>query len=193
MLAMSSGRSFREVKGVIESLLQVLQISQPLEATHVDSEFLQSDERCRLDLGGERFGFLGAVSKAGRKQLGLRQPTIVAELKLSMLTSLCHLVPQHQPLSPYPSIDYDFNFIVAESVPWDQLAATVTQAAGELLEAIHYQETYRDPEKDGAGRKRQLLSVRLRSLTETLTGEQAESVRRAIITACEARHGAKLL
>jgi phenylalanyl-tRNA synthetase beta chain len=73
------------------------------------------------------------------------------------------------------------------------LAATVTRAGGDVLESIAYQETYRDPERDGPGCKRLLLSVRLRSAQRTLTGEEADGVREAIIQACQQAHGARLL
>ncbi len=110
-----------------------------------------------------------------------------------MLNQFSQLVPQFQPVSPYPAIDFDFNFVVAEAVRWDDLAKTVKQSAGSLLENVSYQETYRDPEKDGKDRKRLLFSVRLRSAEQTLTGEQADEVHRAIIDACQAKHQAQLL
>ena len=56
-----------------------------------------------------------------------------------------------------------------------------------------YKETYRDPQRDGADRKRLLLSVRLRSAEQTLTGAQADAIHQAIVTACQQHHGARLL
>ncbi len=144
-------------------------------------------------LGDEVVGLLGNISKAGLKQMGLRYPTVVAELWLAPLIQSSRLVPQYQPLSPYPAINYDFNFVVADAVRWADLAATAKNAAGDVLESIDYQETYRDRERDGAGRKRLLLSVRLRSSEQTMTGEQADAVRQAIISACQQRHGEQLL
>jgi phenylalanyl-tRNA synthetase beta chain len=193
MLALTSGRSFREVKGVIEAILAALQIDLPLTAEPIKDAFLDSQQSCRLTLGDEILGILGLVSKQGRKLCGLRKATVVAELKLPVMTQLCQLIPQHRPLSEYPSIDYDFNFVVAERVRWAELEKSVKQAVGDLLERVQYQETYRDPDKDGPNTKRLLLSVRLRSLHETLSGEQADAVRQRIIHACQADHGAKLL
>ena len=163
------------------------------KAEPVQIEFLDPQAACRLTLGGELWGYLGVVSKAGRKAIGLRHDSTIAELKMSVLTQFCQLVPQFQSLSPYPAIDFDFNFIVAERVRWDALAGTVQQASGALLERITYQETYRDAEKDGKDRKRLLFSVRLRSGEQTLTGEQAESIHQAIIAACRTQHEAELL
>jgi phenylalanyl-tRNA synthetase beta chain len=146
-----------------------------------------------LLLGNEVFGLLGSISQVALQQLGLRRPTVIAELKLQLLPPAAELIPQYQELSSYPAIDYDLNFVVNESVRWADLANTVTQAAGPVLERIEYRETYRDPQRDGAGRKRLLLSVRLRSADQTLTGEQADATRQAIIAACQQTHAATLL
>jgi phenylalanyl-tRNA synthetase beta chain len=193
LLALTSGRNFRAVKGVIEAVLASLHVTSPLESTPWQSEFLDPQQSCQLLLGGKVLGLLGSVSAAGLKQLELRRPTVVAELQLALLTDASQLVPQFRPLSAFPAIDYDFNFIVAEQITWDDLARTVAQAAGPVLESIHYQETYRDPQRDGPQRKRLLLSVRLRSPDQTLTGQQAEAVRQAIITACHRELSATLL
>jgi phenylalanyl-tRNA synthetase beta subunit len=69
----------------------------------------------------------------------------------------------------------------------------VRAAAGELLEQLEYLETYRDPEADGPGKKRLLLSITLRSRTGTLTGSQAEDVRSRVVSACTEAHAARLL
>jgi phenylalanyl-tRNA synthetase beta chain len=193
MLALSSGRDVRAVKGVIEAVLGSLHIASPLVSTPLSVDFLDPRQSCQLQLGGEVLGLMGSVSAAGLKQLELRRPTVVAELKLGVLAGCSQLVPQFRPLSAFPAIDYDFNFIVAEQTSWDRLARTVAQAAGPVLETIEYRETYRDPERDGPHRKRLLLSVRLRSQDQTMTGQQAEAVRQAIVTACQQELSATLL
>lgn len=193
MLAITSGRDFRHLKGVIEAILTALHVPGELVAEPYSAEFLDPQNSSQLRLDGQLLGFLGAVSKAGRKEVGLRRETTVAEIKLALLPHLCQLIPQAQPLSPYPAIDFDFNFIVAEAVRWSELARTVRTAAGPCLEGISYHETYRDPQKDGAGRKRLIFAVRLRSLDRTLSGEEAEAVHEAIIAACVEQHAAQLL
>ena len=112
---------------------------------------------------------------------------------MSAVVSAANMVRQYQPLSPLPSITHDLNLIVAESVSWTDLAETVRQAGGQLLEQICYRETYRDAKRDGKENKALFFSIVLRSESQTLTGEQAEGIRAAIVAACEADWGAKLL
>ncbi|MEE2676922.1 MAG: hypothetical protein VX876_08165, partial [Planctomycetota bacterium] len=63
----------------------------------------------------------------------------------------------------------------------------------EQLEDITYQETYRDPERDGADVKRVLFTVKLRRSDQTMTNEQADGVRSEIVAAIESQLDGKLL
>ncbi|MDG2384318.1 MAG: phenylalanine--tRNA ligase subunit beta [Pirellulaceae bacterium] len=193
MLSLTSGREFAAVKGVIETLLAALHIDAKLEVAAANEDFFDAGQSCQLLLDGDVLGYLGLVGDKAAKAASLRNPTTIAELKFDLLQAAARLVPQFSRLSPYPAISHDFNFIVDEAISWAALSESVRQAAGECLERIDYQETYRDPERDGVGRKRLLLSVRLRSADQTMTGEQADEIRQAIITACEQQHGAGLL
>jgi phenylalanyl-tRNA synthetase beta chain len=87
----------------------------------------------------------------------------------------------------------DLNLIVDEDVRWANLVGTVRTAAGGDLEDVTYQETYRDTKKDGAGKKRMLFSISLRSRERTLTSEEADGIRDRIVDACAREFGAKLL
>jgi len=74
-----------------------------------------------------------------------------------------------------------------------KLGATITSAAGEQLAEVRYLDTYRDPSKDGAGKKRLLFSMSLRALDRTLTGEEVDQVRDRVVQACSHQHAAALL
>jgi phenylalanyl-tRNA synthetase beta chain len=114
-------------------------------------------------------------------------------LNLEVLAAIANLIPQHAPQSPYPSIARDLNLILDETIRWADLLAAVRSSAGSDLEGVAYQETYRNPEKDGPGKKRVLFSITLRSFERTLTGEEADAIRDRIVAACGQRFGAKLL
>ena len=82
---------------------------------------------------------------------------------------------------------------VDETVRWADLVASVRASAGEELENVTYQETYRNTKKDGAGKKRLLFTIFFRSNVRTLTNEEADSIRDRIVDSCSKQHGAKLL
>ncbi|MFC1757945.1 phenylalanine--tRNA ligase subunit beta [Planctomycetota bacterium] len=193
MLALTSGGDFRHVKGVIEQVLTALHSQQPLKLKDYSHDFFVPGQAAELYLGDTLLGYMGVTSPQAMKACGLRKESTVAEVKLSVLESISELVPQFTQLSPYPAISYDFNFIVAEEVRWADLAASVRESAGDCLENVNYRETYRDANRDGVGMKRLLLSIDIRSADHTLTGDEAETIRNNIVTACEKNHAAKLL
>jgi phenylalanyl-tRNA synthetase beta chain len=193
MVGLAGSGGYFELKGVVEAIVAALKASAALDAREASLELLDPARSCELRLGGDRLGYLGEVAPQGLKSFGLRLPATVAELRLDVLEQHAALVPQYAAESPFPAISQDLNFIVAESLRWSDLAGTVRAAAGELLEQVVYRETYRNPEADGAGKKRLLLSITLRSRSGTLTGSQAEEVRSRIVAACAAAHAASLL
>jgi phenylalanyl-tRNA synthetase beta chain len=193
MLGMTSAGGFEEVKGVVETLATALNPKLTLSAEPAQQKFLDAGASCKLLLDGETVGYLGAVSKAGLKQFGLRSPTTIAELRLDLLGRHGDFVRRAAELSPFPAIEQDLNFIVDEVVRWSDLEAAVKSAGGALLEGVRYRETYHNEKIDGPNKKRLLLSIQLRSREATLTSEQADGVRAAIIDACGKKLGAKLV
>jgi phenylalanyl-tRNA synthetase beta chain len=195
-LAAVSGRGFLQLKGIVEGLLAALHIESAtggLQVADVRHDLFVADRAGELRLGAERLGFLGDVSPDGLKAFSLRGPATILELDLSMLASRAKLSTTYQPQSPYPTVARDLNLIVAESVRWADLAATVESAAGAELERLEYLDTYRDPQKDGPDTKRLHFSFTLRAADRTLTGSEADAIRDSIVAACQASHGAKLL
>ena len=192
-LAAVSGRGFLGVKGMVEAILETLHITLPLELADFSHELLRAGQASELKLGGQRLGFLGDVSPAGQKSFGLRGAATILEIDLSLLAAKAALVPKYAEQSLYPTISRDINLIVEESIRWADLAATARGAAGPDLERLDYLDTYRDPQKDGPNKKRLLFSLTFRAKDRTLTGEEADAVRDAVIAACQQRHGAKLL
>ncbi|HEX4131279.1 MAG TPA: phenylalanine--tRNA ligase subunit beta [Pirellulales bacterium] len=192
MLALASGGDFLSVKGAIESL--VARVNPALELTVEPARFdlFRAGRACALRVDGELLGYLGEVSDDGRKAFELRSATTAAEIRLAPLLDRAVLLPQYQSQSSMPAIERDLNLVVDERVRWSDLAQTVRSRAGALLERLVYRDTYRDPQRLGAGKKSLLLTVVLRQPDATLTGELADALRDAIVADCRAAFGAEL-
>ena len=78
--------------------------------------------------------------------------------------------------------------MVAESVRWADVAATVREHGGPCFESLEYRDTYRDAERLG-DKKSLLFSIALRSAEGTLTSQQADEVRDRIVAACQETWG----
>lgn len=192
-VGMVSSGDFWDLKGVVESLGRELFAEMNLVAEPIALPLLDLNRSCRIMVDDQPLAYLGELSPKGYQATGLRARTAVAEINLSLLAKFARRTPQLKPLSSFPFVSRDLNLVVDETVDWRSLATTLRHAAGTLLESLDYKETYRDPAKDGAGKKRLLVSVILRSSERTLTNEEADRVRQEIVAAAAKAHGAKLL
>jgi phenylalanyl-tRNA synthetase beta chain len=192
MIALTSGRDYAIVRGAVEAIVEALNPALRLEAVNVDVPLLDPGQSCQLQLGGEVFGYLGQLRGEAIKAFDLRGASVVAELRLSLLTRLANLVPRNEPLPPYPAVDRDLNLVVDESVRWADVAATVEETAQPYFDALAYRDTYRNAERLGPAKKSLLMTLTLRSADGTLTNQEADAVREAIVAACAAKFGAQL-
>lgn len=193
MLCATTGQGFLHAKGVVETLIARICPKAELKVADFSHPTLAADTAVELTLGGRRLGYIGTLSDAGKKAAGVRKEATVLEIDLAVLGEGAVLIPKYEPISNFPTMSRDINLIVDEAILWADLAATVQEAGGDLVEKSQYKDTYRDAAKDGAGKKRLLFSLTIRSTERTLTGEEADTIRDRIIAACGTKHGAKLL
>jgi phenylalanyl-tRNA synthetase beta chain len=113
-------------------------------------------------------------------------------VNLALLVEAANLVPQYQPLPPYPAVTRDLNLVVDEAVRWADVAETVRANCGEYFENLEYRDAYRDAERLGAEKKSLLMTIVLRSKEGTMTNQQADDIRDRIVAACRREHGAEL-
>ncbi|MCA9138716.1 MAG: hypothetical protein KDB00_18220, partial [Planctomycetales bacterium] len=159
----------------------------------VDSPGFVAGQLVALTLGESHLGYIGVVDPKTLKQWKLPGNVVVAELSMAALLDGAQLVPQQQVVSMFPSVERDLNFVMAESVRWNELENVVRSAVGEQLKSVSYRETYRDPDKDGKDRKRVLLSVHLQRNDATLSGEEADALIQSVVGDCKTKLGAELL
>ena len=197
MLALTSSGSrpeaFYRLKGVLEGILTALAPAARFEVRDAAHDLLAVGRTCELLLNGETVGVLGEVSAAGLKKLDLREPTVVAELKLAPLAKAAVLVPRYAPTPAYPAMERDINLVVDEQVRWSDLAATVRGCGDGLVESFDLKgEPYRDEKRLGPGKKSLLVTLQLRSPQRTLTNVEADDLRTRVVEACAKNHGATL-
>jgi phenylalanyl-tRNA synthetase beta chain len=185
----------RVVRGVFEEILHRTwgAHDNAWEQSQVGWDFLDADSGMQWRVGETLLGWFGSLSRPLAQSLKIDGAVAIGELNLSLLLERARLVPQLHELVPFPAIDRDLNFVVEESVQWQSIRETVAAAAGTLCVGIEFKEIYRDTQRDGAGRKRVLLSLKLQSDKETLRSEQADQVVHRVVAACRERLRAELL
>ncbi|MCH2115862.1 MAG: phenylalanine--tRNA ligase subunit beta [Pirellulales bacterium] len=193
MLAITSGGQFLDLKGVVETLVATVAPGANLTASEWEDPLFKSGRGCELRLGERLCGVLGEVSPWGLEQFELRSSTVVAELNLGVLVD--HAVPIRRAvkLSSFPPVRRDLNIVVEEGVRWADIRRIVLAHGANVVESIEFQDdSYRDPDQLGQGKKSVLFSIGLRSASDTLTNERADAVRSEIVAALGQELGGQL-
>ncbi len=190
-LALVSGRDFRELKGVVEAILERLHVESPLCAKPLDLALFASGRSAELLLGETHLGYLGEINQAQLEAFELKETCAAAELDFGVLIERARLVATHHPLPPFPAVVRDLSLVVARTLPWSRLAEVANRAAGPTLEAIDYLDTFTG---GNLGEECQSVhfSMVFRHRERTLTGEEVERAVKSVVKACESRLGANL-
>ena len=187
----------RSVAGTLEEILhrgcgpEFMQ--SKLSKSLVAWDFLAPHSGIAWQVGGEMIAWVGQLNRSMVDAMKLDCEAAVGEMNLDLLLEHARLIPQLQPIVPFPTVERDLNLILDEATQWQAISATIQKAAGPLCINVAFREIYRDTQKDGDGKKRVLLSMHLRSDTETLTGEQVDTVMQHVLSACQAEFQATIL
>jgi phenylalanyl-tRNA synthetase beta chain len=182
------------LKGIVEDLItQVVSTKASLQWTVINHPFFLSGSAQRIELNAQLLGFVGVLNPKLQTRLALDHAVAVAELNVDWLTQHLEEVRRADAVSTYPAVARDLNFIVDEPLRWSDLSAACELAGGNLLQHVNYCETYRDPSKDGANKKRVLLTLQFQSMERTLTSDDVDTAVSGIVEHCAKQFGAKLL
>ncbi|MGH7128821.1 MAG: phenylalanine--tRNA ligase subunit beta, partial [Planctomycetaceae bacterium] len=183
MIGLAGGRSFRDVKGVIEALVQHVAPGTVLAVRPSPVPQFTAGRGAELWLDGQLWGWLGELDRPVTERLKLHETVIAAELDLAILERSANLTPAFTPLPEHPAIERDLNFVLDEAVMWQELETTVRDAGGGLLESVDFVDQYRG-ERIGPEKKSYVLRAVFRAADRTLTGEEVDAAQQAIVGAC---------
>ncbi|RMF43773.1 MAG: phenylalanine--tRNA ligase subunit beta, partial [Planctomycetota bacterium] len=184
----------RFIKGIVEEILsQVAGRNAEFGWNLADVPLMARGTALHIQHSDRTVGFVGLMAPETGESLDLDGPAAVAELSVDVLTELLVPVRTATAISPYPAVARDLNFIVDEKVRWAQIAAVCRESGTELLRDVEYRETYRDPQKDGPGKKRILLTLYFQSMERTLTSDEVDAAVNGVIRSCQSALQARLL
>ena len=190
MVSLVSGRSFHELKGVVEQLAVCVNPSAVLTFREFAMAQFVPGRGAEVLINGQLCGCLGELDRSVNDQLDLRDAVTVAELDLAVLEAHANLVPHFQELPTHQASTRDLNFVLEEPVTWSTLEQTVRQAGGPLLEKVSFGGQYRGKQIP-EGKKSYVVTLSYRS-DRTLTSEEIEAAQKAVIAACAEKLSASL-
>jgi phenylalanyl-tRNA synthetase beta chain len=138
-------------------------------------------------------GYAGELHPRVVAAFGLPERTCAFELDLAVIAAAADAAgPVRGPaLSAYPLATQDIALVVAADVPAADVAAALTDGAGELLEDVRLFDVYTGAQL-GAGNKSLAYTLRLRAPDRTLTAAEATAARDAAVAEAARRTGAVL-
>ncbi|MGC1272567.1 MAG: phenylalanine--tRNA ligase subunit beta, partial [Planctomycetaceae bacterium] len=185
-IGLVSGRSYGEIKGVLENLIGELNPSKRLDVRPANLPSLAAGQGAEVLLDGRAIGWLGRLDRAVQdsRLLELRDEVTVAELDFAPLLAAANLVSTYVPVPVYPPVERDLNFVLDEDVPWSDIDRVVQSTAGESLERAEFLSQYRGQQL-GTEKKSYVVRLVFRAPDRTLTSDEVDSHVRNVVTAAE--------
>ncbi len=184
---------YRMARGMVEEIIYRCNRDAVCKWEAWDNAATEPGTGMQLSLGGQPLGWFGAIATKVKSKLKLQGNLVGGELNVAVLMASLQVLPTLKPINTNPAIERDFNFVVPEPLAWNELEQVVREINEPLLQDVRYKETYRDAKRDGADKKRVLISVLMQAESQTLTSEAADSISTRIVQAVERKVGGRLL
>jgi len=192
LAAFVTGGGFFAAKGVVEAVLDrlgVLRAGGTIACRPVELDLFTRGRAAEFVLtrgveAPERIAVFGEMAPAVLAAAGIAGTVTGAEIRIDRLEFAVNAERTLRRPSDYPAVERDVNLVVADTVPWADIAAAIQAAAGPVLEQCRIAQIWQDAERLGAGKKSVVVTLRLRSDQGTLSGDDANRVVHAVIEAC---------
>jgi phenylalanyl-tRNA synthetase beta chain len=146
--------------------------------------------RCaEIVLAGEVVGHGGELHPKVCKAYGVPARTAIAEVDLDALMAASVRVVPAPRFSTFPVAKADVALVVDTTVSAAELAGTLRDGAGPLLESVRLFDVYTG-EQIGEGKKSLAFAMRFRASDRTLTDAEVAEAREAAVALAAERHGA---
>jgi phenylalanyl-tRNA synthetase beta chain len=190
-VAFAGGQSVREVRGMVEAVLQRLDAGRTVSVAPDSRPGFAAGAAGRIIWGEEVVGFLGQIDRPVTDKISLRHVPAAAELELAPLLAGHRHVPQLRELPKFPSVRRDISLIVAENIRFEKIQSLVGGLKLDNLEELEFVTTFRGKPLE-AGTKSVTIALVFRSPSATLTSEVVESSVQRVIAAAKEQLGATL-
>ncbi len=198
-LALLTDAAGSDARGAVEAVVRRFNPSARIEARAAAVGGFAPGEAAELILTGPGapapdaaiFGVVGRIAPEVADYYGLADAPAAAMVRFDYLQAMGQSTRAYTPLPRFPAIRRDLSIAVDEPVTWEQIAAAVDSAAGDLCENLDYVTTYRGKQV-GAGRKSVTMRLTYRHADRTLTHDEVDAAVIAIVAALTAACGAEV-
>ncbi len=181
-----SGRSFVEMKGVVENLVHELIRDATVEVVESDLSAFEPGHGAELRLDDRPLGWIGTLARSVQdsRLLELRDQATITELDFALLLEVAQLFRSAKPIPSFPAIERDLNFVLDEDTQWEALDSIARSAAGDQLERTTFVDQFRGKQL-GPEKKSYVIRLVFRAKDRTLTSDEVDAHVREVVAMCE--------
>lgn len=179
--------SFFHMKGVVQSLLQLLGIENIAYLPRCGMPF-HPGKSARIVAAGSVIGEFGEVHPVVQKNVGVLGPLVLAWFSMDALLALAKEAT-YTGISRFMPVERDLAVIVSEDVPVGDITACVTQSARDLLSLEVFDVWRGSPVPKG--KKSVAMRLCYQSHDRTLTEEELQADRLRIMEALSSKYNAE--
>lgn len=172
---------FYDIKGVVEGLLNTLDISGITYASMPSAEcfYIRPGYSARIYAGSHPLGLVGEVNPTVLDRFDLKQRAFIFELNLSDLSARLPDTKQFKPIPRFPAISRDLTMIIDKKIEAGSVIASISDLNEDLVENVHLFAVY---EKEPIPPGKRSISIRItyRSPDETLEDDVINDIHKKI-------------
>jgi phenylalanyl-tRNA synthetase beta chain len=148
------GEKFFEAKGVIDTLLKKMGISNFYfdfyEPTPEESKISiwQMKKSAEIKIDGEEVGFLGEISRKILEKYKIKDKVVAFDIDFEKLAKLATEEHEYEPFSIYPAIVRDISVLVPKDVLVEDVMNVIEETAGKLIRDIDLFDIYEEIEEE---------------------------------------------
>ncbi len=180
---------FYVAKGILQALLDELGVEWRLAGG--GPAFLHPGRAAEILSHGHECGWIGEVHPLVSRAWGLEDYPIAFELDLGRILEQVPESRKYEDIVTYPSVYQDLAVVVEDDVESQTVVEVVRDGAGKTLAEVQIFDVYRG-EQLGEGRKSLAMRLEFRSPEGTLTDEEVNESRKAIVVELDKELGATL-
>jgi len=187
---MPSKERFYELKGVIDSLLNKLGISNIWYDEHKPTpeesktSIWQLKKAAEIKINHTEIGFLGEISPKVLEDLKIEVPIFLFELDFELLSRISSEEHEYRPISRYPAAVRDLAVLVPRGVKVVEALNKINTAGGKLIRDVDLFDIY-EGEELPRGKKNLAFHLIYQAEDRTLRSSEIDEIHQKIIKALE--------
>jgi phenylalanyl-tRNA synthetase beta chain len=170
---------FFDIKGVLESLMEALQVRDFSLAPGNSPDHFRADGYVRLLAGSEPLGEMGEISEAARALCDCKERAHLLELDLTGLRSHQEETLTFKAWPRYPEAARDISLILDDGVTWQAIRKEIEDLREPLIEKVALFDLYRG-KPIPAGKKNLGIRIHYRSPEQTLTEDRIAALHQKV-------------